>query len=100
MIVDIVRVENGFVKYRNTFQGGPAAYFADITQPLFVAKNFLVVFQTQVGDGVLVGPIFVCRITALWAHKNAKDLSVLRRLAIFLDYHSTNLAVVLFRRLG
>jgi hypothetical protein len=57
MIVDMVRVENGFVKYRDTFPGGPAAYFADVTQPLFVAKNFILVFQTLVGDGVLVGSI-------------------------------------------
>ena len=53
MIVDMVRVENGFVKYRYTFPGGPAPCFADVTQP--VAKNFVLVFQTLVGDGVLVG---------------------------------------------
>ena len=28
-MVDMVRVENGSVKYRDTFPGGPAAYFAD-----------------------------------------------------------------------
>lgn len=53
----MVRVENGFVKYRDTFPGGPAAYFADVTQPLFVTKNIILTLQTMVGDGVLVGSI-------------------------------------------
>ena len=36
MVVNIVtRVENGFVKYRDT-SGGPAVYFADTTQPLYL----------------------------------------------------------------
>jgi hypothetical protein len=58
MIVDMVRIENGFVKYRDTFPGGPEAYFSDITQPLFLTKNLILTFQTLVGDGVLVGPKF------------------------------------------
>jgi hypothetical protein len=57
MIVDMVRVESGFVKYRDTYPGGPDAYFADITQPLFVIKNLILTLQTMVGDGVLVGSI-------------------------------------------
>jgi hypothetical protein len=65
MVVDMIRIENGFVTYRDTFPGGPAAYFADINEPLFIAKNSLVVFQTLVGDGVLVGSIFVCKIITL-----------------------------------
>ena len=40
MVLDMVRIENEFVKYRDTCPGGPAAYFADVTQPLFVAKKF------------------------------------------------------------
>jgi len=40
MVVDMLRVESEFVKYRDTFPGGPAAYFADVTQPLFVATKF------------------------------------------------------------
>jgi len=53
MVVDMVRVESGFVKYRDAFPGRPAAYFADVTQPLFVVKVFILVFQTSVDDGVL-----------------------------------------------
>ncbi|KAJ8589772.1 hypothetical protein M405DRAFT_791234 [Rhizopogon salebrosus TDB-379] len=59
MVVDMVRIENGFVKYRDTFPGGPAAYFANINEPLFVAKNFIVVFQTLVGDAVLIYRCYV-----------------------------------------
>jgi len=57
MVVGIIRVVLGFVKYRDTFPGGPAAYFADITQPLYVAKNLIFTSQTLVGDAVLVGSI-------------------------------------------
>ncbi|KAG0708387.1 hypothetical protein DFH29DRAFT_979384 [Suillus ampliporus] len=32
MVVDIIRVELGLVTYRDTFPGGPAAFFADSTQ--------------------------------------------------------------------
>jgi len=65
MIVDMVRVENGFVMYRYTFPGGPAPCFADVTQP--VAKNFVLVFQTLVGDGVLVGSILrFARLKTSW----------------------------------
>jgi hypothetical protein len=57
MVVGIIRVELGFVKYRDTFPGGPAAYFADITQPLYLARNVIFTSQTLVGDAVLVGSI-------------------------------------------
>jgi hypothetical protein len=58
MAVDIVRTENAFVKYRDTFPGGPSAYFEDVTQPLYVVKYLILTLQTMVGDGVLVGSIF------------------------------------------
>ncbi|KAJ8594709.1 hypothetical protein M405DRAFT_808478 [Rhizopogon salebrosus TDB-379] len=59
MVVDIVRTENGFVKYRDTFPGGPAAYFGDVTQPLYVTKYSLLTLQTMVGDGVLIYRCYV-----------------------------------------
>jgi hypothetical protein len=68
MVVDIVRTENGFVKYRDTFPGGPAAYFGDVTQPLYVTKYSLLTLQTMVGDGVLVGPIVLD--STVWAHRS------------------------------
>jgi len=104
MVVDIVRVENGFVKYRDTFPGGPTAYFADVTQPLFVAKNFILVFQTLVSDGVLVSSILLLPdLSPLGSQIRillTKDLSLLRRLAIYLDSSPTEFALVLQRRLG
>jgi hypothetical protein len=54
IVVDIIRLEDGFVKYRDTFPGGPAAFFQDISQPTFLTKNILFAFQTMLGDGVLV----------------------------------------------
>ncbi|KAG2040142.1 hypothetical protein BDR03DRAFT_858679 [Suillus americanus] len=54
IVMDIIRLEDGFVKYRDTFPGGPAAFFQDISQPTFLAKNILYAFQTMIGDGVLI----------------------------------------------
>ncbi|KAG1724546.1 hypothetical protein EDB19DRAFT_1644536 [Suillus lakei] len=59
MIVTIIRVENGFVKYRNTWPGGPAAFFADITEETYVIKHALYIFQTVVADGVMVYRCYV-----------------------------------------
>ena len=68
MVVNIVRVENGFVKYRDTFPGGPAVYFADTTQPLYLIKSTIFTLQTMVADGALVGLIF-CLITMFLAYR-------------------------------
>ncbi|KAG1854618.1 hypothetical protein F4604DRAFT_1802247 [Suillus subluteus] len=58
MTAGIIRVENGLVKYRDTFPGGPIAFFADLTQETFVVKNAILVLQTLLGDGVVVGSFF------------------------------------------
>jgi len=55
MVVDIVRIDEGLVKYRDTFPGGPVAFFEDIAQNTFVIKNAIYTLQTLVGDGVVVG---------------------------------------------
>ncbi|OJA18399.1 hypothetical protein AZE42_09781 [Rhizopogon vesiculosus] len=60
MIVDIVRIEEGLVKYRDTFKGGPPAFFADVAQVTFVTKNAIYIMQTLLGDGVVVSSIFAC----------------------------------------
>jgi hypothetical protein len=78
MVIDIIRLQDGFVKYRDTFPGGPVAFFQDMSQPTFLTKNILFSFQTYRRWGI--------------------DLSLLRRLAIRLGYHPTKLAVV--RRLS
>ncbi|KAG1898785.1 uncharacterized protein F5891DRAFT_1144498 [Suillus fuscotomentosus] len=54
MIVDIIRIEEGLVTYRDTFPGGPAAFFADVTQITFVVKNIIYTMQTMLGDGMVI----------------------------------------------
>jgi hypothetical protein len=54
MIVDIIRVEDGLVKYRDTFPGGPAAFFADVAQVTYVTKDLIFILQTLLGDAVVV----------------------------------------------
>jgi hypothetical protein len=59
MIVDIIRVEQGLVTYRDTFPGGPAAFFADIAQVTFVIKNIIYTMQTMLGDGMVIYRCYV-----------------------------------------
>ncbi|KAI0370321.1 hypothetical protein BV20DRAFT_944170 [Pilatotrama ljubarskyi] len=54
IIIDIVRISDGLVLYRDTFQGGPIAFFALPSQSTFVAKNIVYSLQTLIGDGVLI----------------------------------------------
>lgn len=54
LVVDIIRLEDGFVKYRDVFPGGPVAFFQDISQPTFVTKNLIYALQTMLGDGVVI----------------------------------------------
>lgn len=59
MIVDIIRVEQGLVMYRDTFPGGPQAFFADVTQVTFVIKNIIYTMQTMLGDGMVIYRCYV-----------------------------------------
>ncbi|KAH7928964.1 hypothetical protein BV22DRAFT_1029977 [Leucogyrophana mollusca] len=54
IIVDIKRLIEGLVTYRDTFPGGPPAFFADVTQVTFVFTNAVYGLQTLVGDGVVI----------------------------------------------
>lgn len=54
MVVNIIHVDNGLVKYRDTFLGGPVAFFADLLQEIFVVKNAILVLETLLGDGVVI----------------------------------------------
>lgn len=60
MIIDIIRLDYGLVKLRDSFPNGPAAFFADVTQKTYVAKNAIYILQTLLADGVVVGSKF-CR---------------------------------------
>jgi hypothetical protein len=53
--VNIIRVEDAFVKYRYTYPGGPSAFLADVSQQTYVLKHALYVLQTLLADGVVVG---------------------------------------------
>jgi hypothetical protein len=59
--LDIIRTEYGLVKYRNTYPGGPVAYFADVSQGTYAIKNSIYVVQTLLGDAVAVGSNFICQ---------------------------------------
>ncbi|KAG1805521.1 uncharacterized protein BJ212DRAFT_1283461 [Suillus subaureus] len=59
MIVVIIHVEHGLVKYRDTFPGGPVAFFTDVTQDTFVIKNAIYNVQTLLGDGVVIYRCYV-----------------------------------------
>ncbi|KAF8129476.1 hypothetical protein EV363DRAFT_1584542 [Boletus edulis] len=50
-VIDIMRVMDGLILYRDT---GPIAYFADVSQWTFVAKNYVFTAQTLIGDGVVL----------------------------------------------
>jgi hypothetical protein len=58
LIMDIIRLDYGLVKYRDSFPSGPAAFFADVTQQTYVAKNAIYILQTLLADGVVVGSKF------------------------------------------
>ncbi|KAG2140169.1 hypothetical protein DEU56DRAFT_911872 [Suillus clintonianus] len=59
MVIDIIRIEEGLVKYRDTFPGGPAVFFADVSQETFVVKNVIITLQTLLGDGVVIYRCYV-----------------------------------------
>jgi hypothetical protein len=61
MVVAIIRIENGLVKYRDTWLNGPAAFFADMTEETYLIKHALYIFQTVLADGVMVRSSFDLR---------------------------------------
>jgi hypothetical protein len=46
---------NGFTRFFQVNGQGAIGYFADISNPFFLAQTSLFVIQTFVGDGILVG---------------------------------------------
>ncbi|KAI0327856.1 hypothetical protein GY45DRAFT_1347492 [Cubamyces sp. BRFM 1775] len=54
IIIDIVRACRGLVLKRNSYPGGPLAFFAQPSEWTFVAKNAVYTVQTLVGDGILI----------------------------------------------
>jgi hypothetical protein len=58
-VIDIIRIMEGLILYRDTYPGGPIAYFSDMSQWTFVSTNYLYTAQTLIGDGVVVSLVFV-----------------------------------------
>ncbi|KAG0709185.1 hypothetical protein DFH29DRAFT_820571 [Suillus ampliporus] len=59
MVVDIIRLEDGLVKYRDTLPGGSVAFFRDINQKTYVIKYTIYALQTLLGDGVVIFRCYV-----------------------------------------
>ncbi|KAI9573109.1 hypothetical protein HD554DRAFT_1142366 [Boletus coccyginus] len=59
LVIHIIRVMNGLILYRDTYPGGPVAYFSDVSQWTFYAKNQVYIAQTVVGDGVILYRCYV-----------------------------------------
>jgi hypothetical protein len=55
------------VLQRDTFPGGPQAFFADVAQLTFMSRNSIFLLQTLLGDGVVVskGPFRFVTMTSL-----------------------------------
>lgn len=53
LVVDLCRIHEGFVN-RNSTPGGAIVYFTDGTESTWLIKNSIYIFQTLLGDGVVV----------------------------------------------
>ncbi|TFY71104.1 hypothetical protein EVG20_g1889 [Dentipellis fragilis] len=53
------RVFLGFILKRDSTPGGPAAYFANLSDKIFIAKNGVFVVQTVLGDSVNIWRCYV-----------------------------------------
>lgn len=56
MIVNIVRICDGFISVGPHLPGGPLQYFNDISQRTFLIKSCLFNTQTLILDAVVVSP--------------------------------------------
>ncbi|KAF8160378.1 hypothetical protein K438DRAFT_1541236, partial [Mycena galopus ATCC 62051] len=52
--VDFNRLVVAFVTLRDSYPGGPSAWFANPSQRSFIIKNAVYTFQTVLGDGVVI----------------------------------------------
>ncbi|KAG2337642.1 hypothetical protein BDR05DRAFT_970072 [Suillus weaverae] len=59
IIIGTIRLDDGLVKYGNTFHDGPAGFFADVRQEKFAIKNTIITLQTLLGDGVVIYRCYV-----------------------------------------
>ncbi|KAF8550419.1 hypothetical protein OG21DRAFT_1419724 [Imleria badia] len=64
LVIDIIRVMEGFILLPSTYPGGRISYFSDVSHWTFVAKNYVYAAQTLLGDGVVL-----YRCYAVWQSK-------------------------------
>ncbi|KAH7907449.1 hypothetical protein BJ138DRAFT_1014491 [Hygrophoropsis aurantiaca] len=57
--IDIIRVVDGLVTFRDSFPGGPLSFFSAVSQWSFVYKNAIYTLQTLLGDGVVIYRCYV-----------------------------------------
>lgn len=87
MIIDIIRVENGLVLQRDSYLGGPTAFFSNAADWTFVVKNILFIVQTLLGDGVVVdtrAPSYL--LLPLTLTNNILDISLLRCMEVLQNH--------------
>ncbi|KAI0660062.1 hypothetical protein C8Q70DRAFT_1053304 [Cubamyces menziesii] len=59
MIIDFIRACRGLVLKRESYPGGPIAFFTQPSEWTFVAKNAVYTVQTLLGDGILIYRCYV-----------------------------------------
>ncbi|KAF5319299.1 hypothetical protein D9619_008345 [Psilocybe cf. subviscida] len=59
MIVNIIRISEGFVSVGPSLPGGPEQYFQDVAETTFVVKSVLYNVQTLILDGVVIYRTYV-----------------------------------------
>ncbi|KAG2142365.1 hypothetical protein DEU56DRAFT_260171 [Suillus clintonianus] len=59
IVANIARIYDGLVKYRDTYPGGPVAFFADPTQITLAIMHVFYVLQTLLADGVMIYRCYV-----------------------------------------
>ncbi|KIJ62326.1 hypothetical protein HYDPIDRAFT_94799 [Hydnomerulius pinastri MD-312] len=54
LAIDLHRQVKAFIFVRDSFPGGPVAFFSDFSRWSFVSKNAIYTLQTLLGDGVVI----------------------------------------------
>ncbi|KAG8214984.1 hypothetical protein J3R82DRAFT_8387 [Butyriboletus roseoflavus] len=79
IVIDIIRIMEGLILYRDTYPEGPVGFFSDVSQWTFVYKNYVYTAQTLLGDGVISVHRISCDAKrGLWWEPLSMDYVVLR----------------------
>jgi len=54
LIIDIIRIIEALILYRDTYPGGPTAFLSNVSQWTFVSKNYVYAIQTIIADSVIL----------------------------------------------